>query len=79
MIGIFIVNNWIHTFPKGISVCEMQSISSRILTRVAVSISYDDNHYTMGTWVMVIGVCVLLHANAFRKGMNPYVPFATGK
>ena len=24
----------------------MQSVSSRILTRVAVSISYDDNHYT---------------------------------
>ena len=27
----------------------MQSDSSRIWTRVAVSISYDDNHYTMGT------------------------------
>ena len=26
----------------------MQSVSSRIWTRVAVSISYDDNHYTMG-------------------------------
>ena len=24
----------------------MQSVSSRIWTRVAVSISYDDNHYT---------------------------------
>ena len=24
--------------------CEMQSVSSRIWTRVAVSISYDDNH-----------------------------------
>ena len=29
--------------------CEMQSVSFRIWTRVAVSISYDDNHYTMGT------------------------------
>ena len=29
--------------------CEMQSFSSRIWTRVAVSISYDDNHYTTGT------------------------------
>ena len=29
--------------------CEMLSVSSRIWTRVAVSISYDDNHYTMGT------------------------------
>ena len=26
----------------------MQSASSRIWTRVAVSISYDDNHYTTG-------------------------------
>ena len=26
--------------------CEMQSVSSRIWTRVAVSISYNDNHYT---------------------------------
>ena len=29
--------------------CEMQSVSSRIWTGVAVSISYDDNHYTTGT------------------------------
>ena len=27
----------------------MQSVSSRIWTRVAVSISYDDNHYTTST------------------------------
>ena len=27
----------------------MQSVSSRIWTRVAVSISYDDNYYTTGT------------------------------
>ena len=27
----------------------MQSASSKIWTRVAVSISYDDNHYTTGT------------------------------
>ena len=27
----------------------MQSVSSWIWTRVAVSISYDDNHYTTGT------------------------------
>ena len=29
----------------------MQSVSSRIWTLVAVSISYDDNHYTTGTSV----------------------------
>ena len=28
----------------------MQSVSSRIWTRVAVFISYDDNHYTTGTY-----------------------------
>ena len=27
----------------------MQSVSSRIWTRVSMSISYDDNHYTTGT------------------------------
>ena len=28
----------------------MQSVSSRIWTRLTVSISYDDNHYTTGTF-----------------------------
>ena len=28
----------------------MQSVSSRIWTRVAESISYDDNHYTPGNF-----------------------------
>ena len=37
------------TFPRVIVLCEMQSVSSRIWTRVAVSISFDDNHYTTGT------------------------------
>ena len=32
----------------------MQSVSSRIWTHVAVSISYDDNHYTTGTSCYVI-------------------------
>ena len=36
-------------FPMVLVLCEMQSVSSRIWTRVAVSISYDDNHYTTGT------------------------------
>ena len=36
-------------FPRVLVLCEMQSISSRIWTRVAVSISYDNNHYTTGT------------------------------
>ena len=33
-------------FPRVLVLCEMQSVSSRIWTRVAVSISNDDNHYT---------------------------------
>ena len=32
----------------------MQSVSSRIWTRVAVSISYDDSHYTTGTSSMYL-------------------------
>ena len=36
-------------FPRVLVLCEMWSASSRIWTHVAVSISYDDNHYTTGT------------------------------
>ena len=36
-------------FPSVLVLCEMQSVSSRIWTRIAVSISYNDNHYTTGT------------------------------
>ena len=32
----------------------MQSVSSRIWTRVTVSISYDDNHYTTGTAIQIM-------------------------
>ena len=39
-------------FPRVLVLCEMQSISSRIWTRVTVSISYDDNHYTMSTSIL---------------------------
>ena len=31
----------------------MQSVSSRIWTRVVVSISYNDNHYTTGTFYYI--------------------------
>ena len=39
--------------------CEMQSVSSRIWTRVAVSISYDDNH---GLWLSVMPSPLLIQA-----------------
>ena len=32
-----------------LELCEMQSVSSRIWTRVAVFISYDESNYTKGT------------------------------
>ena len=41
-------------FPRVLVLCEMQSFSSRNWTRVAVSISYNYNHYTMGTSVEVM-------------------------
>ena len=36
-------------FPRALVPCEMQSVLSRIWTCVAISISYDDSHYTVGT------------------------------
>ena len=36
-------------FPRVLVLCEMQSVSSRIWTRVAVFISCNDTHYTTGT------------------------------
>ena len=36
-------------FSRVLVLCEMQSVSSRIWTRVTMSISYDNNHYTTGT------------------------------
>ena len=36
-------------FPMVLVQCEIQLVSSRIWTRVAVSITYDDNHYTTDT------------------------------
>ena len=36
-------------FPRVLVQCEMQSVSSRIWTRIAAFISYGDNDYTTGT------------------------------
>ena len=48
----------------------MQSVRSRIWTRVAVSISCNDNHYTTDT----------SYSNTQGKGMNPIIlPPAMGK
>ena len=40
-------------FPMVLVLCEMQSVLSRIWTRVAVFISYDDNNYATGTFIHI--------------------------
>ena len=48
----------------------MQSVSSRIWTHVAVSISYDDNHYITGTFKFFIGYVqqpIILNAKAWLR------------
>ena len=52
-------------FPRVLVLCDMQSVSSRIWIRVAVSISYDDNHYTTGTSKKLFVICVLIVFNKF--------------
>ena len=55
-------------FLRVLILCEMQSVLSRIWTRAAVSISYDDNHYTTGTYLkgghmlscLILTVCKLI-------------------
>ena len=39
--------------PRVLVLCEMQSVRSRIWTRVAVSISREDNHYTTGIFSLL--------------------------
>ena len=68
----------------------MQSFSSRIWTRVAVSISYDDNHYTTGMvkamdceivvreFVLQSRYYIHFLANTLGKGMNPLILPAMG-
>ena len=48
----------------------MQSVSSRIWTRVAVSISYDENNYTMGTSWSNTNKLVLDIAQILRTGTS---------
>ena len=42
-------------FPRVLVQCEMQSVSSRIWTRLAAFISYGDNDYTTGTSSQEVG------------------------
>ena len=47
----------------------MQSASYRIWTRVAVSISYDDNHYTTAISININPI-----SNVYLKILNIYKP-----
>ena len=48
-------------FPRVLVHCEMLSVSSRIWTHVAVSISYDDNHYTRVISRVCVCVCIYIY------------------
>ena len=52
----------------------MQSVSSRIWTRVAVFISYDDNNYTTGTSILLTittsGCLIIMIKNFFPSEMT---------
>ena len=54
--------------------CEMQSISSRIWTRVAVSISYDNNDYTTGTLILGL-ILVSVSISVLINGHKDFVGF----
>ena len=57
-------------FPRVLVLCEMQSVTSRIWTRVAVSIFYDDNHHTTGTLSIIRHVSRVKWSNP-GKGVAP--------
>ena len=50
----------------------MQSVSSRIWTRVAVSISYDDNHYTTGTSIYSVIIIIIIIIIDFNFSISSY-------
>ena len=58
-------------FPSVLVLCEMQSVSSRIWTRVAVFISYDDNHYTTGTSDVLLWTPAYEYNSVSRNAIYP--------
>ena len=54
----------------------MHSVSSRIWTRVEVSISYDNNHYTTGTSKIVkMLLCYIITCYKFTKSQEKIYHF----
>ena len=70
-------------FPRVLVICEMQSVLYRIWTRVAVFISYDDNHYTRSfeSWVFCfaadVGAWLGFHDNLLRLGLTQGIYFSS--
>ena len=55
----------------------MQSVSSRIWTRVAVSISYDDNDFTSGTsigWTAIDRLSIIWKSDLTQKKEMQFLP-----
>ena len=71
-------------FPRVLVLCEMQSVRSRIWTRIIVSISYDDNYYTMGTTNLVAcsnsshAIMLTFGLILLEKAWNPISPPSIG-
>ena len=57
-------------FPRVLVLCEMQSVSTRIWTRVAVSISYDDYHYTTALDKLQWLLCYETKPNQTKSNLN---------
>ena len=56
----------------------MQSVSSRIWTRVAVSISYDDNHYTTNTSITG-NMFIIMELKHFASEQNYFYPIGANQ
>ena len=68
-----IINGFI-SYPRVLVLCELQSVSSRIWTRVAMSISYDDNHYTTPRSVFPsIGVSIYISIHCYHIYIYIYI------
>ena len=54
-------------FPRVLVLCEMKSFSCRIWARVAVTISYDDNHYTTATSIILVITVREIHTKMYSS------------
>ena len=53
--------------PRVLNLCEMQSALSRVWTCVDVSISYDNNHYPIGTSIIYIYIYMYKNKRWIKK------------